>query len=294
MTDLPAGYLTDLPYIPQFHPEHAPVWLHACLAALGQPGGGGSGRAPSAWCEVGCGPAVGLLILAATNPEIRFHGLDINPDHIAEATQLAAEAGIGNVEFHCIDLLRQDQVQAAGLPDFDFVLVRGLYSWVSPEVRQAIRQFTDRYLRSDGVALLHYLTLPGAADLTAFHGLFNALRLKPGTSAQQAVERGRTLIEALRRNKAGFFAAHPVAERQAARIADDDIAYTAHDYLNAFYTPLTVTQVMHDMAACGLTLAGSANPIDNLDDFSVPENLRALQQAEPDRAVRELDRKSVV
>lgn len=296
MTNSPAGYLLDVPYIPQFHREHAPVWLRASMAALGQPGldPAGSGSRPLNWCELGCGPGVGLLILAATNPDVHFHGIDINPEHIAEARRLAEAAGIGNVTFHCADLCEVADLPAdgpsAGLPDFDFVLVRGLYSWVSPEVRLAVRRFVGRHLTPGGVALLHYMALPGAADFTAFHGLFTALQRQSGAGALAAVQRGRDLVAALRRGGAGFFATHPVAEQQAAQIATHDAAYTAHDFLNPFYVPFTVTEVMGDMAGVGLALAGSADPLDNLDDFSVPESLRAVLRAEADAGVRELIR----
>lgn len=285
MTDLPAGYLLDVPYVPQFHREHAPIWLRACLAALGQADGQHTATSQPVWCEVGCGPAVGLLILAATNPNVRFIGIDINPEHIDAAKRLAEDAGIGNVEFHCKDL-RED----IGLPAVDFLIVRGLYSWVSPDVRQAVRELAGQHLKPGGVALLHYLTLPGAADLTVFHGLFSALHLQPGTHALDAVQRGRDLIAGLRKGKAGFFATHPVAENYAQATAADDAAYTAHDYLNTYFTPLTVAQVMHDMGGVGLALAGNASPLDNLDDFTVPESLRGLLNAQKDRGTRELVR----
>src|SRR5690606_25339785 len=78
--DVERAYITEVAYPPQFHREHAPVWLGAVLAALGTKVPEGTSRV---YCEIGCGSAFGLLLLAATNPSMTFHGIDINLEHIA-------------------------------------------------------------------------------------------------------------------------------------------------------------------------------------------------------------------
>ncbi|MFC3705241.1 methyltransferase regulatory domain-containing protein [Devosia honganensis] len=279
-----AGYLTETPYIAQFWREHAPLWLGATLAALGR---SAPARSGTRWCELGCGPGVGLLIHAASNPSIDFHGVDINPDHIDEARDLARAAGIGNAQFHLADF------SAAGaLPDFDYIISQGVYSWVSPEVRAAIRAFMGRKLRPGGVALLHYLSTPGASDLVALHGLFRALHRQPGATLEGAVEQGRAIIETLLANKAGYFTAHPAAAYKARQLATDALNYAIHDYLNDFYAPQPSARVMQEMGEVGLHFAGSAVPENNIDDFSVPQGLRALfaRQASPElrETVRDL------
>src|SRR5690606_10327780 len=137
------------------------------LTALGQQKMSGDN---ASWCEIGCGSGVGLVILAAANPATSFHGIDVNPVHIEQARSLADQAGVTNVRFHCADLRN-----IGDMPEFDYIIAHGIYSWVSPEVREAIRWFIGGHLKADGVALLHYLTLPGAADSMAFHALFRAL-----------------------------------------------------------------------------------------------------------------------
>ena len=279
MPDDGSDYLLEVPYPPQFYREHAPLWLRTVLAANGRRH---SAEADPTWCEVGCGSGLGLIVLAATNPSTTFHGIDVNPRHIDDARAFAAAAGIGNVRFH-----RADIRQADHLPAFDHIVVRGLYSWVAPEIRRAIDQFTASHLRPGGVALIHYLALPGAADFTAFHGLFRAIGLRTGTSARETVRAGLDMIARLREGRAGFFATHPVAERMARQIAADHPDYTAHDYLNDHYAPLSSAEVIHHLHGQGLRFAGSATPFDNLDDFSVPGNLRALCAAQPDIGLRE-------
>lgn len=279
MAYTPSEYLLDIAYTAQFHREHAPGWFDAVLTALG--------RTPPAatdphWCEVGIGPGVGLAILAATNPGVTFHGIDINPKHIEQARELADAAGLANVVFHCVDLQ-----SAQALPAFDYIVVRGLYSWVSPQMRQAIHRFAGQWLKPDGVALLHHLALPGAAELMAFHGLFGALHREAGLPAREAIRAGQDILRTLRDGKAGFFALHPAAALKTEQIMTDDVDHTIHDFLNDHYMPLPVAEVIAGMEAHGLALAGSAVPLDNLDDFTVPGNLRPLLQAQKHVAMRE-------
>lgn len=279
MPGIPSDYLVEVPYPPQFHREHSPLWLDTVLTALGQQQRSGGS---ASWCEIGCGSGLGLIILAAANPETSFHGIDVNPAHIEQARSLAERSGVTNIRFHCADLRN-----IADMPEFDYIIAHGIYSWVSPEVREAIRWFMGGHLKADGVALLHYLTLPGAADSMAFHALFRAVHQEHGASPADAVDQGNDILTALQTGHSGFFAAHPLAVGMARQIALDEPNYTAHDYLNDDYAPQSSAQVIRAMQDEGLSFVGSASPMDNLDDFTIPGNLRRLFAAQKSVAMRE-------
>lgn len=273
-------YITEIAYPAQFHREHAPVWLDAVLAGLGRRAPAGEGRV---YCELGCGSGFGLLLLAATNPSVTFHGVDINPRHIDEAKSLAAEARLENVRFHCADL--------RGIATFDacdYIIVRGIYSWVGHDVRAAINAFISRHLSPSGVALIHYMALPGAADMVPVQRLFRSLQRRAGHDPVAAIETGRALLNGLIEGRAGFFEAHPVARVKLAQEQRDAIGHTIHDYLNDDYEPLLSADVIGAMEQLQLAFAGSAAPLENLDDFTVPGSMRALVNAQSGIAMREV------
>ena len=279
MQESASRYSVEVDYPPQFYREHAPVWLNTVLTALGF-------RHPSSarptWCEVGCGSGVSLIILAASNPSTTFYGIDINPRHVDQARALAEKAGVANVVFRCADICHDQDAS-----EFDYIVAHGIYSWVSPSVRLAIRRFIGRRLKPGGVALLHYLALPGAANFMALHGLFRALHLDRQTATRETISNGVKILDELQARRAGFFVAHPVASGMARQIASDDPDYTAHDYLNDNYAPQAVAEVIHAMRHEGLEFVGSASPMDNLDEFSVPGNLCDLFRAQKSVAMRE-------
>lgn len=267
-----SSYLTEIQYPVRFHREHAPLWLGSVLTALGV-------KAPEgrlSYGEIGCGPGFGLLALAAANPDISFHGWDLNPEHIARARDVAARASLGNIRFDVADIARLSPHPV------DVLLCHGLHSWVGANTRAAIAAFAGRSVKPGGVFLLHYMTLPGGAAFQAFHALFAAL---PPGSARIAT--GLNRLKALQESGAGFFALHPYAAGTLESLMREDPAYVAHDYLTPEFHPLAVADVIAAMGAEGLEHVGSATPIENIDALSLPAQAQDLIAQEPDLTLRE-------
>ena len=276
MTTTPRApdYLTALPYPDRFHPEQAPLWLGAVIAALGHvPPAGGAG-----WCEIGCGRGFGATLLAAANPGLRFTGIDLNPDHIAQAKARADAAGISNLRFLCADIrdLGDD------LGRFDQIVTHGLLSWVPPGVRAAVVDFTARHLSPGGLAALHYMAAPGGDVFRAFHAVFRSVADHPDPVAE-----GMRLLTGLRGAGAGFFALHPHAGQTLDNLLREDPAYVAHEYLNPDFHPLPFASVAGPLAEAGLHWRGSATPVENIDTVSLPAAALPLIRAEADPLRRE-------
>src|SRR5689334_2687142 len=125
-------YVTDVAYARTFVEDLAPNKLCLIAALNGV-------TSPSLedfdYCELGCGNGDTLVTLAAAYPHARFVGVDLNPEHVAFARELASRGGLQNVRFLECDfeeLARQD------LPSFDFVGMHGVVSWVGPAKRAAL------------------------------------------------------------------------------------------------------------------------------------------------------------
>ncbi|MBI1622768.1 class I SAM-dependent methyltransferase [Aquamicrobium zhengzhouense] len=277
--DVERDYITEVAYPPQFHREHAPVWLDAVLAALGTKVPEDTSRV---YCEIGCGSTFGLLLLAATNPSMTFHGIDINPEHIADAQSAASDAKLENVTFHCMDLR-----DVRNFPSCDYIIARGIYSWVAPPVRSAILDFISRYLSTTGVALIHYMALPGAADMVPIQRLYRSLFEKSGHAHLAAIDAGRQILSGLREGRAGFFETHPVARLKTLQEQHDAAGHTIHDYLNDHYEPFLAADVIESLEQRGLAFAGSATPFENIDDFAVPSSMRSLVNSQSTISMRE-------
>src|SRR5690606_18685525 len=98
MSSWTSGYVADLGYTHGFYRELTPALLSLVALARGQHGP--EPASPLEYCELGCGQGLSMSLLAAANPQVRFHATDFNPSQIAGARALAAEAGLNNVTFY--------------------------------------------------------------------------------------------------------------------------------------------------------------------------------------------------
>jgi ubiquinone/menaquinone biosynthesis C-methylase UbiE len=284
MSDFGHGYVTDIPYTRGFIPQLAPEWLDftAIISGTMPPRRGDA----FSWCELGCGQGVTAVVLAATHPRARFVGIDLLPEHVDHARRLAAEAGVANASFHVADFA----AAALDPPGFDYVVAHGVYSWVDAASQDALLRLIDRHLKPQGLSYLGYNAMPGwAADLP-FQRLVRELGAGfSGNSAERfvaAVERVRALREA----GAPSLKASPIASNLDGLLSHQPLAYLAHEYMNAYWQPLFVTEVRAAMARIGLVPAGAAILGDNFDSFVLRRAERETLAAIEDPDQRELAR----
>lgn len=107
--------------------------------------------------ELGCADGGNLIPMASELPEGRFLGIDLSPRQIEDGRRRLEAAGLSNVELRAMSLLDVD----ASLGEFDYVIAHGVFSWVRPEVQEAILRICRQNLAPRGVAYVSYNTFPG-------------------------------------------------------------------------------------------------------------------------------------
>jgi len=121
--------------------------------------------------EIGCGDGGNALSLAQTLPEATVVGIDASAGAIARGGELAAAAGIENLQLHCLDL----QTLPEDLGVFDYIVSHGVYSWITPRARVALLAGIRRHLAPEGIAYVSYNAYPGsylrdmARDILRYH-----------------------------------------------------------------------------------------------------------------------------
>ncbi len=107
--------------------------------------------------EIGCGDGATLLPIAAFEPTWTVLGIDSSRSAIAKAVALAEAARIANARFVCDDLAKADIESEA----WDIVIAHGVYSWIDPRRRAALRRLIRRALAPNGLAYVSFNALPG-------------------------------------------------------------------------------------------------------------------------------------
>lgn len=106
--------------------------------------------------ELGCADGGNLIPMASELPEGRFLGIDLSPRQIEDGRRRLETVGLANVELRAMSLLDADS-----LGEFDYIIAHGVFSWVKPEVQEAILRICRQSLAPRGVAYVSYNTLPG-------------------------------------------------------------------------------------------------------------------------------------
>src|SRR4029077_15564225 len=112
------------------------------------------------YCELGCGRGRTSTVLAAINPEAEFHAVDFHPAHIAHAQQQARHARLRNIQFHECSFAELPGAYGAALPKFDVITMHGVWSWIAPQLQEAIVAFLNARLKPGGLVYVSYNALP--------------------------------------------------------------------------------------------------------------------------------------
>jgi len=276
------GYVTDIAYEWFFFHEMAPAHLDfACLLKGHRPPGRGGSFT---YLELGAGMGLTSTMLAATNPTGSFWGVDVNPTHVASAEALAEESAIDNVSF--IEAGFEELAQH-DLPGFDYIVLHGVWSWVSDATRSIILDVIRTRLKPGGVVYVSYNCAVGWGPVQRFgHLLRTMVRLEHGS----VENRLRTAIErltALSQQEGGFFEGRPAAQAWLAQLSSHSPNYLAHEYLTPHWSAFYFAEVQRDLERAKLTFVGAANVLRNFDFYTLKEESRRQAEEFGDLALLE-------
>lgn len=287
MTTHPHGgaYLTETDYVGTFHREMTPAWLGTVATALGHAPADASGGLR--YCDLGCGPGLGTVLMVAANPAAHFTAIDANPRHVAQARALVSAAEIGNVDVMEADFSALAAATERRRGPFDIIALHGVFSWIPEQQRRDVVALIDRWLAPGGLVYLHYMAHPGLASFAAGQVLLRRFAATRAGDAGTRTRDGLDFLQRLADAGAGFFVAHPEERQRIANARKQDPRYLAHEFLNPTWQPLHVAEVMEAFADIGCTYLGSADPSENIDALSLPGGTAGVLAEIADPALRE-------
>lgn len=259
-SDWTVGYVADIAYTHGYYTELNPLRLPLAFlnAGLAVP-------EVATACELGFGQGVSINLHAAAS-STHWHGTDFNPSQVAGARELARNSGAGAV-------LRDDAfseyISRSDLPDFDFICMHGIWSWISDENRSVIVDFLRRKLKVGGVLYISYNTLPGWADFAPMRHLLtqHAARMgAQGAGVAKRIEGALDFANRLNETAPLFLRACTSVPARLEKMSKQSLNYIAHEYFNADWHPMYFSDMTKWLEPAKLTYACSAHLLD-----AVPE-----------------------
>lgn len=275
------GYVNDIGYTHGYYPALNPARMQLAFASAGL-----NSPVVGTACELGFGQGLSVNIHAAASP-VAWYGNDFNSAQAAHAQQLAQASG-SSARLHQASFaqfcLRDD------LPPFDFIAMHGIWSWVSAENRNLIRDFVVRRLKPGGVLYVSYNTQPGWA---AFMPLRNLLLrhfdmpANAGKSSAQRIEAALDFADKLLRADPVYARANPFMQERLATLRKQSRHYLAHEYFNRHWHVETFADMADAWAAAGLEFACSADLRDHLEQANLTPEQRDFCATIEDRTMRQ-------
>lgn len=283
MADRHHGYDVSVAYPSYFIREMAPNWLDFCIRVQGYeaPRTGPAYR----YLDLGCGQGFHLCVLAAANPNAEFVGIDFDPAYIAHGQEVASAAGLENISFLQADFLDLAAHWPPNLGAFDYIVLQGILSWVSPQLRAAALQCVAGASKPGSVASFGYNTLPGWTGAMPFQHI--ASEFNKSADANEALGRAIGMFRRLRDVKAPAFDQMPRFKKQLDVFTAQPAGYLAHEFLPEYWTPLWHSAVARDLREIDFTYVGSAAVAEALLPDALAPELRAVILDEPDEVIRQ-------
>lgn len=279
-----AGYVTDIGYTYGYYAELNPLRAQFALTSAGL-------IAPqvTAACELGFGQGVSVNIHAATS-QTAWYGNDFNPSQAAFAQDLAqaAQSGAKLTDEAFADFCTRDD-----LPDFDYIGLHGIWSWISDANRQHIVDFIRRKLKVGGVVYVSYNTLPGWGPMVPLRDLLQ-MHTKassgPNVPLPNRIGDALEFAEKLIGLNAIYTRACPMVAERFKQIKTQDRSYLAHEYFNKDWEPMNFGDMQEWMDQAKLTYTCSVHLLDHVTGINFTKEQRDLLAGIAHVPLREMTR----
>jgi SAM-dependent methyltransferase len=268
MTTWTSGYVADIGYTYGYYNELNPLRVRLAFLSTGL-----AFPEMGTACELGFGQGLSANIHAAASV-CSWSGTDFNPAQAGFARELASASGSGAQLFD----ESFAEFSSRDLPEFDYIGLHGIWSWISDENRAVIVDFIRRKLKVGGVLYISYNTLPGWGAFAPMRHLMTEHAEVIGSAGRGIVSRINDAIDFTERLLATdplYARANPQITERISKLKEHNRHYLAHEYFNRDWHPMHFADMAKWLEPAKVQFACSASYLDHVDTI----NLNACQQS---------------
>lgn len=281
MNDWTAGYVADIDYTFGYYRELNPLRVRLAFLNAGL-------RCPktAVSCELGFGQGVSANIHAATTTH-EWYGTDFNPAQAAFAQELSEVTG-AKAQF--FDQSFSEFCNRNDLPEFDYIGLHGIWSWISDENRKIIVDFVRRKLKVGGVLYLSYNTQPGWASFLPMRNLLKEYSIVNGSKGQGIVKKVENSLDfaiELLATEPKYLQFNPQAKDKIDALKKQDKQYLAHEYFNQDWHPLHFSETHELLKPAKMSFACSAEYLEHVSALNMTPDQQIFLATQNDPGFKE-------
>ena len=279
MNDWSYGYVTEVPYTYGYYAELNPVRLILpfLFVSIMPP------KVETA-CELGFGQGLSINIHAAAS-NVEWWGTDFNPTQVSFAKELADVSG---ANLHVFDESFEEFCERRDLPEFDFIGLHGVWSWVSPENQKIIINFIRKKLKVGGVVYISYNTLPGWLQMIPLRELLAEYIdniLAKGEKITDRINKAIDFAERFFETQPAYAKANPQVLNRLKKIKNQNRNYLAHEYFNRDWSPIFFHHMAKTLSEAKLNFACSASYIDHIEVVNLTKKQQEFLKKEGSNSI---------
>jgi methyltransferase-like protein/trans-aconitate methyltransferase len=235
---------------------------------------------PVATCrvlELGCASGGNLMPMAFRLPNATFVGIDLSRRQIETGQQILGDLGITNATLTHASIL--DVTKEWGT--FDYVICHGVFSWVEPDVQDAILRIAHENLTATGVAYISYNTYPGWHMREAVRHMMR-YHTTQFDEPRERIEQARALLDFLVSTSLEQGPYGELLAREVERLTQTSDSYLYHEHLEQTNTPFYFHQFIERAEQARLQYLSEASVSDMLSSHFPKEIAETLERISPD------------
>jgi len=226
-------------------------------------------------CELGFGQGISINFHSA-DKSINWFGNDFNPAHVNFAREL--NTTIDNTAF-----LSEDDFETfcknQDLPNFDFIALHGIWSWVSASNRSIIIEFIKNKLNVGGVVYVSYNSQNAWSNMIPVRDLmtYYADVMEPSGSGRiGGINGALQFIEKLESVNPKFLNSNPILKQRIKRIQKQSREYLAHEYFNKDWEAVNFAKLNESFGKAKLSYVAPSNHLDAIDEINLSKDQQKL------------------
>ena len=249
------GYVTDVTYTMNYKSELNPLLVQFNFLCAGL-------RPPiiDTACELGFGQGLSINFHSAGS-DVKWHGNDFNHQHYLFADELT-KAG----QLNCVLTPQsfREFCQKTDLPDFDYICLHGVWSWINSENREIIVEFIKRKLRPNGVAYISYNALPGMMDALPLKKILSdySASLDDKINTLEKISLSIEFLDRFIKLNPEILKSFPNLSKKLEHLKIQPKHYLAHEYFNKNWMPFYFSEMKDQLSNADLKYAAPVYVID--------------------------------
>ena len=249
------GYVTDVTYTMNYKSEINPLILQFNFLCAGL-------RPPTIKnaCELGFGQGLSINFHSAGSG-IKWYGNDFNNQHYLFADELSKA---GKLDCDLSPQSFREFCQRTDLPDFDFICLHGVWSWINSENREIIVEFIKKKLRPHGVAYISYNALPGLMDALPLKKILSdySSSLGENISTIDKINLSIEFLDNFIKLNPEILKSFPNLIKKLEHLKIQPKQYLAHEYFNKNWMPFYFSEMNDVLSKADLKYAAPVYVVD--------------------------------